>query len=50
MSTLDNINENIINKIDYIDKINDILFYKYKLNIFICMITIFYLKYFKNLI
>ena len=35
MSTLDNINENIINKIDYIDKINDIIFYKYKLNLFI---------------
>ena len=35
MSTLDNINENIVNKIEYIDKINEIIFYKYKLHTFI---------------
>jgi hypothetical protein len=35
MTTLDNINDNILNKIDIIEKINEILLYKFNLNLFI---------------
>jgi hypothetical protein len=35
MTTLDNINDNILNKIDIIEKINDILFYKLNIDLFI---------------
>ena len=35
MTTLDNINENILNKIDLITKINDILFFKFNIDTFL---------------